>query len=956
MRRHVQNRLLQGVLISLAAVNAAQAQWLMSDNFDLGNSAGSAPLGWSNVAPANTILRITTNAPASGPNSVEMIDNSASGRPEMYQDFRAASSGRALASLKSAAPATSPCSLQLLTTNGAFLCAVVLNSTGWMGYDTNGTTTIDTTVPWTTNTWQDVEVEWFDDHTFNAYLGGTQFAQRRPFAAAADPGRIKLVAGTTSGTGRTSYVDNVRAVVTQARLSDDFDAGNSFGSNPTNWVVTKPAGTTVRVVDSSVRAPASAPYCVEFSDDSPSGNPEIYTNFPATAEARIFFSALIPSTNQAPLAMHLRTTNGTYLTSVRLGENGRMEYNATAGGSGPFTTSAVSWTTNAWQTVRVDWFNNFTFSAYLGSNQFAANVPFGTNALPGRALFRLADVSRTNRLAYLDDVLVNRAIYPQPTRYAANGAWLAYAYLSSQPWVDRVPQVAFQMKTNYRVPYWFVNVGMINAAGTMSNPPPRIVAFMNKLKAWEDQNGYQFKVIAWMNGLTDTVDINDASVRSNIVGETKKFVSASVPGSFVAGAARTFDGIQLDLEPIGNNGSDTRFNNLKLLFDDIKTGFTALGISDKLTSLTPHKYGTTSEWWWPAQYYYEIGQKIDLICAMTYNSSNTTGAAYQTWIQDQTTNILKAVSGKSWNNDAQHPAPTNGVKVMIGFPAYANSTFHTNTAENTMFAGLGTEAGLADLRARGDFSTNYFQGAAVYLHADGTGSDGFASYDKDWWWFGQYWLNAWDLGPVPGAPTGLAATAGDGQVILAWAASPDATSYNVKRATVSGGPYTVIASNLTGLVFTNTGLSNGTTYYYVVSAGNANGESVNSAEASATPLTAFQQWQIQYFGSTGNPAAAPDADPDGDGQNNQSEFAAGTIPTNPTSVFKATILPLGDDFTITWPSVPGIPYIVEWTPVLTNGWQPLSTVTGAASPAVTTSFTDTSATGATQRFYRVHIP
>ncbi len=459
-----------------------------------------------------------------------------------------------------------------------------------------------------------------------------------------------------------------------------------------------------------------------------------------------------------------------------------------------------------------------------------------------------------------------------------------------------------------------------------------------------------------MNGLTDTVDINDASVRSNIVGETKKFVSASVPGSFVAGAARTFDGIQLDLEPIGKNGSDTRFNSLKLLFDDIKTGFAALGMSDKLTSLTPHKYGTTSEWWWPAQYYYEIGQKIDLICAMTYNSSNMTGAAYQNWIQDQTTNILKAVSGQNWNNDAQHPAPTNAVKVMIGFPAYANSTFHTNTAENTMFAGLGTEAGLADLRARGDFSTNCFQGAAVYLHADGTGSDGFASYDKDWWWFGQYWLNAWDLGPTPAAPTGLTAAAGDGQVILAWAASPDATSYNVKRATVSGGPYTVIASNLTGLVFTNTGLSNGTTYYYVVSAGNANGESFNSTEASATPLTAFQQWQIQYFGSTGNPDAAPDADPDGDGQDNQSEFAAGTIPTNPQSVFKATLIPFGDQFTITWPSVPGLPYIVEWTPVLTNAWQPLSTVTGAASPAVTTSFTDTSAAGATQRFYRVHIP
>jgi hypothetical protein len=95
---------------------------------------------------------------------------------------------------------------------------------------------------------------------------------------------------------------------------------------------------------------------------------------------------------------------------------------------------------------------------------------------------------------------------------------------------------------------------------------------------------------------------------------------------------------------------------------------------------------------------------------------------------------------------------------------------------------------------------------------------------------------------------------------------------------------------------------------------------------------------------------------DGDGQDNQSEFIAGTIPTDSASVFRAMILPFGDGFTITWPSVPGIPYIVEWTPALANGWQPISTVTGAASPAVTTSFTDTGASGATQRFYRVHIP
>jgi len=87
---------------------------------------------------------------------------------------------------------------------------------------------------------------------------------------------------------------------------------------------------------------------------------------------------------------------------------------------------------------------------------------------------------------------------------------------------------------------------------------------------------------------------------------------------------------------------------------------------------------------------------------------------------------------------------------------------------------------------------------------------------------------------VPAAPTSLTATSGNGQVSLSWTASSGATSYNVKRATVSGGPYTTIAS-ATATAFTDTGLTNGTTYYYVVSALNSAGESANSAEVNVTP-------------------------------------------------------------------------------------------------------------------------
>jgi hypothetical protein len=83
----------------------------------------------------------------------------------------------------------------------------------------------------------------------------------------------------------------------------------------------------------------------------------------------------------------------------------------------------------------------------------------------------------------------------------------------------------------------------------------------------------------------------------------------------------------------------------------------------------------------------------------------------------------------------------------------------------------------------------------------------------------------------------LTAAAANAQVSLSWSAASGASSYKVKRSTVSGGPYTTIQSGLTSTSFTNTGLTNGTTYFYVVTAVNSTGESVNSNQASATPKT-----------------------------------------------------------------------------------------------------------------------
>jgi hypothetical protein len=87
---------------------------------------------------------------------------------------------------------------------------------------------------------------------------------------------------------------------------------------------------------------------------------------------------------------------------------------------------------------------------------------------------------------------------------------------------------------------------------------------------------------------------------------------------------------------------------------------------------------------------------------------------------------------------------------------------------------------------------------------------------------------------APSVPTDLSATPSNAQVTLSWTATPGATGYFVRRATVSGGPYTDIGTPAFS-AFADAGLNNGTTYYYVVAATNSFGTSANSSQVSATP-------------------------------------------------------------------------------------------------------------------------
>ena len=99
--------------------------------------------------------------------------------------------------------------------------------------------------------------------------------------------------------------------------------------------------------------------------------------------------------------------------------------------------------------------------------------------------------------------------------------------------------------------------------------------------------------------------------------------------------------------------------------------------------------------------------------------------------------------------------------------------------------------------------------------------------------------------PPPAAPSLTSATAGNAQVTLVWGAVTGATSYNVYHGTAAGvTKATGIKSAGVTSPYAVTGLTNGTPYFFIVTAQGAGGESAASNERSATPTApaaAFSQ-------------------------------------------------------------------------------------------------------------------
>ena len=180
----------------------------------------------------------------------------------------------------------------------------------------------------------------------------------------------------------------------------------------------------------------------------------------------------------------------------------------------------------------------------------------------------------------------------------------------------------------------------------------------------------------------------------------------------------------------------------------------------------------------------------------------------------------------------------------------------------------------------------------------------------------------------PPQVTGLSAgTVSNNQVPLSWQAQSDAIRYNVKRGTVSGGPYTTLAPPpvLTTNTYTDASVAPNTTYYYVVSASSFAGEGANSAELIVTTPVSPPDFLL-----SASPATLSVS---------QSGSATSSIAVSPVGGFSGTV-------SLTATSSPPGPIATFSPGAVTGSASAIMTVTASGVPAGTYGLTVTGRSGA----------
>lgn len=521
-------------------------------------------------------------------------------------------------------------------------------------------------------------------------------------------------------------------------FSDHFDSPDAIELKTRGWNVFTPDQTVVEHVESEHAD--TLPRCIKLVDNNPTQRPELFAVFSRKVQQGTLSVRLrIDKLSHAPLGVQLRNDKGKLLGAVILQPNGKVSYNI--GSADVMTESA--WRPMQWMSLHLHWSAERQLTIKLDDQTVSEGLLLNDQDVPMQVKLTAGYGSADGREGLFDNLDVIdttlTCMLPLP-EYQGNGAWLAFAYIKKQDYLDLLPAFLEMAHHQYRVDNLYVNIGLVDEAGHLPTHPQTralLLPFLQTIQDYETRTGKKFHVEAWINGLTTRTDLAQQQVRQQIISECQRMLDPTVDNSYVKDATRLFDGIHLDIEPTGLD--PVRFSHMLTLVSDLRQVIKSSDHSQQQISIAADKLGHVNNYQWPEQFFYDMGQIADTLCVMTYNSGSKTPEEYQLWIKQQTTSVLTSVSGAHWKFDDQHPRPTRTAKVLMGIPAYKESQWHTVSAENVTNAMLGIRQAIAELSVSQPEELRNLTGTALYLHATGHGEDGYADNNTDWFNFCRFW-------------------------------------------------------------------------------------------------------------------------------------------------------------------------------------------------------------------------
>lgn len=271
-------------------------------------------------------------------------------------------------------------------------------------------------------------------------------------------------------------------------------------------------------------------------------------------------------------------------------------------------------------------------------------------------------------------------------KFTQNAAWISVDW-TSQP-VDEIAvrQLAESAKSR-NLKYLFPYVSYLKSDGTFGPS----YQYANEFVSTFRKSNKDVRILAWVGlplannrpiGVQGWIDLSERNAREQIV----QFMADLIEQS-------GFDGVHINAETVQNN--DPYFLNL---LDEVRQN---IG-KDKVISIAGSHWfpdyinilPIVRDFRWTGSYYQEVGQRVDQIATMTYDSYTFHPALYRLWMREQ----VKGISSSLENSD---------VGLFIGISVSQEKTRSHQPAVESLANGL---AGLC----AGIPNSKTVQGVAIY--------------------------------------------------------------------------------------------------------------------------------------------------------------------------------------------------------------------------------------------------